>query len=65
MGNRLVDRLVDKVLEAANTLSKSSRKPSVDYMVVSTSIGDMIIEVYKQERSNLIREKIKKIFDLK
>lgn len=61
MGNRLVD----KVLEAANTLSKSSRKPSADYMVVSTSIGDMIIEVYKQERSNLIREKIKKIFDLK
>lgn len=31
--------------------------------IVSTSIGDMIIEVYKQERSNLI--KIKKIFDLK
>ncbi len=58
-------KLVDKVLEAANTLSQQSRKPSADYMVVSKSIGDMIIESYKQERSNLIRKKIKKLFDLK
>ena len=55
--------LHDKILKASEIINKSSRRSPANYMVVSQSVGDIIQEVYNQEKAGWRKEKIKRLFN--
>ena len=54
--------LIDKLLKSSQAIHKSSLRGSANYVVTSSSVADLIQEVYNEEKATWRKEKIKKLF---
>ena len=54
--------IYQKILEASNIISQSSRRSPANYIVTSPDIANMIQDIYNQKKSGWRKDKIKKLF---
>jgi hypothetical protein len=57
--------LIDKLLEAAEMIDNKSRRSSGDWFISNPMVSNIINDFLKEERHNIRKEKIKRIFDEK
>jgi len=54
--------LLDKLLKASSMIADKSRRGSADWFVTNPMVGSVINNLLKDERANIRKEKIKRIF---
>ncbi len=57
--------LIDNLLKASSMIANKSRSGSADWFITNPMVSNIIDDFLKEERQNIRKEKIKRIFDEK